>query len=57
MQSGPQKLWRPRAIEIPRLELMEALLLARLIVSTTNSLSSELKLDPPVCYTDSKITL
>ena len=42
---------------IPRLELMGALLLARLIVSTTNSLSSELKLDPPVCYTDSKITL
>ena len=42
---------------IPRLELLSALLLSRLMVSITNSLKSVLKLSEPKCYTDSKVTL
>ena len=42
---------------IPRLELLSALLLSRLMVSITNSLKSVLKLSEPTCYTDSKVTL
>ena len=42
---------------IPRLELLSALLLARLIVSVTKSLESEIKLEMPVCYSDSKVAL
>lgn len=42
---------------IPRLELLSALLLARLMHSITSSLESELSLTEPVCYTDSKVAL
>ena len=42
---------------IPRLELLGALLLARSIVSVTGSLGAEIKLDAPICYTDSKVAL
>ena len=42
---------------IPRLELLSALLLARLMTSITNSLESVLPLLQPMCYTDSKVTL
>ena len=42
---------------IPRLELLSALLLARLIVSISSSLEPELALAQPVCYTDSKVAL
>ena len=42
---------------IPRLELLSALLLSRLVTSDTTSLESELPLSQPTCYTDSKVTL
>jgi hypothetical protein len=42
---------------IPRLELIGALLLARLMDSVTQSLKDELILGPSICYTDSKVTL
>uniref|UniRef100_A0A1X7URR0 Uncharacterized protein n=1 Tax=Amphimedon queenslandica TaxID=400682 RepID=A0A1X7URR0_AMPQE len=42
---------------IPRLELIGALLLARLLVSVTKDFCSELPLDSPVYYTDSQIAL
>lgn len=42
---------------IPRLELIGALLLSRLIATVTRSLSEVISLQDPVCYTDSKITL
>lgn len=41
----------------PRLELMSALLLSRLIVSIRVALESELSLNEPECYTDSKVAL
>ena len=40
---------------IPRLELLSALLLSRLLDAVTNALSPELTLDSPLCYTDSEI--
>ena len=42
---------------IPRLELLAALLLARLISSVSAALEEELKLESPMCYTDSKVAL
>ena len=42
---------------IPRLELLGALLLSRLLTSVTSALSSELTLNPPICFTDSKVAL
>ena len=42
---------------IPRLELLGALLLAKLLSSVTNALTTELSLGSPVCFTDSKVTL
>ena len=42
---------------IPQLELLGALLLSRLLTSVTSALSSELTLNPPICFTDSKVTL
>ena len=42
---------------IPRLELLGALLLSRLIKTITNSLCSEITLETPVCYTDSQVVL
>ena len=43
-------------LTIPRLELMSAVLLARLINSVSEALSSEVALHKPYCYTDSKIS-
>ena len=42
---------------IPRLELLSAVLLARLVSNITNSLSTQLDLTQPRCYTDSQVTL
>ena len=42
---------------IPRLELLSALLLARLMKSVTESLEPELTLTQPKCYSDSKVAL
>ena len=42
---------------MPRLELLSALLLSRLMVSITRSLESILTLSEPTCYTDSKVAL
>ncbi len=42
---------------IPRLELLSALLLARLMDTVISSLSAQLHLAEPVCYTDSKVAL
>jgi hypothetical protein len=42
---------------IPRLELLFALLLTRLMVSITHSLECELQLSPPRCFTDSTVAL
>ena len=46
-----------RGQTIPRLELLGALLLAKLLSSVTNALKMELSLGSPVCFTDSKVTL
>lgn len=46
-----------QALTIPRLELLAALLLARLIHAVMDSLSSVFDLLMPVCYTDSRVTL
>ena len=42
---------------IPRLELLSALLLARLMKSVATSLGTELELEDPTCYTDSEVSL
>ena len=42
---------------IPRLELLSALLLARLISTVSESLRSRLPLLPPKCFTDSRVAL
>ena len=42
---------------IPRLELLSALLLSKLIVSVRTALQPEVTLDDPVCYTDSRVAL
>ena len=44
-------------LTIPRLELLAALLLARLVHSITESLKSEMELLMPICYTDAKVAL
>ena len=46
-----------RGHTIPRLELLSALLLARLMSTTTNALSPHLKLDSPRYYSDSQVAL
>ena len=46
-----------RIVSIPRLELLSALLLSRLVVSVEGALQSELQLDGTICYTDLKVTL
>ena len=46
-----------RSQTIPRLELLSALLLAKLIVSITHALKSELPLSSPTCFTDSTVAL
>ena len=42
---------------IPRLELLSALLLARLVASIQRSMESRLPLSDKICYTDSKVAL
>lgn len=42
---------------IPRLELISALLLSKLISQVSTALKDELPLEPPRCYTDSKVAL
>ena len=42
---------------VPRLELLSALLLARLVASVTEALTLQLTLNPPKCFTDSKVAL
>ncbi|XP_003391348.1 PREDICTED: uncharacterized protein LOC100639084, partial [Amphimedon queenslandica] len=42
---------------IPRLELLAAVILARLMSTTQEALSRVMKLDSPRCYTDSEIAL
>ena len=42
---------------IPRLELLAALILARLLSNTMQSLQPEQKFEKATCYTDSKIVL
>ena len=44
-------------ITTPRLELLSALLLSKLIVSVRVALESEISLNPAVCYTDSQVSL
>ena len=46
-----------RELTIPRLELLSALLLARLLGSVIKSLSPNLSLSEPTCYTDSQVAL
>ena len=46
-----------KTLTILRLELLAALLLSRLIHSVASALKDEIQLVPPVCFTDSKITL
>ena len=46
-----------KAMTIPRLELLTALLLSKLMVSVSRALEPELTLDEPSCFTDSKVTL
>ena len=42
---------------IPRLELLSALLLSKLIVGIQVALQPEMTLGDPVCYTDSRVAL
>ena len=46
-----------KGMTIPRLELLAALLLSKLMVSVSCALEPELTLDDPSCFTDSKVTL
>ena len=42
---------------IPRLELLAALLLVRLLLCAESALMEEIPLKPPICHTDSKVAL
>ena len=46
-----------QGLSILRLELLAALLLARPISSVSAALEEKLKLESPMCYTDSKVVL
>jgi hypothetical protein len=46
-----------KKVTIPRLELLSALLLARLISTITNVLEPEIELIEPTCHTDSQVAL
>ena len=46
-----------RSVTIPRLELLSALCLARLMSNVTESLSERLSLGDPRCFTDSQVAL
>ena len=41
---------------VPRLELLSTALLSRLVHTIYSSLAAEIKLLPPLCYTDSKVS-
>ena len=45
-----------KEVTIPRLELLSALLLARLVSNVSSSLEGELVLLEPLCFTDSKVS-
>ena len=45
-----------KPLTIPRLELLSAVLLARLITTVTESLSTRIELGEPRCFTDSQVT-
>ena len=42
---------------IPRIELLSALLLARLVQTVHEALDGEVQLEEPICFTDSMIAL
>ena len=42
---------------IPRLELLSCLILARLVKNVQEALKDQIKLDDPVCWSDSKVAL
>lgn len=44
-----------KTLTIPRLELMSAVLLARLITNVPESLSTRMELSEPRCFTDSQV--
>ena len=44
-------------LTIPRLELLSALLLSKLANNVKSALQSQLDLDDPICFTDSKVSL
>ena len=46
-----------KTLTIPRLELLSAVLLARLISNITDSLSTRINLGEPRCFTDSQVAL
>ncbi len=46
-----------KATTIPRLELLSAVLLARLMASVIQALECELQLSSPLCFSDSKVVL
>lgn len=46
-----------KKVTIPRLELLSALLLARLISTVKQALEPELRLGDPTCHTDSQVAL
>ena len=46
-----------KKLTIPRLELLSALLLARLVNTTRSALEHEINVGDPICYTDSQVAL
>ena len=46
-----------KTLTIPRLELLSAVLLARLISNVADSLSTRIHLEEPRCFTDSQVAL
>jgi hypothetical protein len=46
-----------KAVTIPRLELLSALLLGRLINTVEHALREEIQLEAPICFSDSRIAL
>ena len=46
-----------KKLTIPRLELLSALLLARLVNTARSALEHEINLGDPICYTNSKVAL